>query len=439
MRLRLSNNSNNIILFAVGLLSQTQVNAVGWIGISELFCFAMGPIFFFTDINDLRRNGFLPFFYMIFLCFLSGMVSNYVNHIPFFIALKGLSASYAIFSISATLYHYLRRDLGGVKWLLVGIAISTTACQFVFQPGSMRVAGGEVLSTADATDRCVGYSLFWISQFKNWLCLPIRAWYLETPTVYSVASALFVAVFGFVSSNNRSSMVGLIPVVLIFLGRKKVRTMTFLHRYFWLAVAIGIAFLPLASATYKYTARQGLLGEGAQRKYEDQTKRGTDMKSIFISGRTEFFAGLFAVLEKPIVGHGSWAIDTDGYYELFLAKYGDADDWKKYNDFTQKGYVRVIPAHSWVVGFWLWNGIGGLILMLYVLWLMIDCLKNRLHIIPEWYGYFVLSIPAMLWSWLFSPFGGRVSVSLLFIMCLFARAVSSGRYRNYRPPVKTLR
>lgn len=438
MRVRAYDKSN-VALFLIGLFSMTQINIVGWLGISEVFCFVAGPFFFLMDQNALRRNGFMPFVGLISLCFISGIISNFVNYIPPFQALKGLSTIYAIFSISVTLHHYLYRDLKGVRWLFVGIAISTTACQFVFQQGNTRVAGGEVLDTAAAAERAMGYSLFWLVQSSNWLGLPVRAWYLNVPTIYSAGVMLFLGILGFVHSNSRSSMITLVPVVLILLGRKKIKTMKFLHKNFWLCVGASVLFLPIAGATYKYTARQGMLGESAQKKYESQTKRGTDMMSILVSGRSEFFAGLFAVLEKPIVGHGSWAIDYKGYYESFLKRYGDADDWRVYYEQQSQGKLRIIPAHSQLISFWLWNGIGGLAFMLYVGWLYFDCLKNRLHVIPEWYGYFVSALPTALWAWLFSPFGMRVSASLLFVMCLFARAVSKGWYRSYRPPFKTLR
>jgi hypothetical protein len=51
-------------------------------------------------------------------------------------------------------------------------------------------------------------------------------------------------------------------------------------------------------------------------------------------------------------------------------------------------------------------------------------LKSNMGVIPDWYGYLALAIPAAIWNILFSPFGSRVQMSTLILVCLLARAVT---------------
>ena len=77
------NSRVKLLLFLIGLGSQTQIQVVGSIGISELVMFLIGPFIFFLDYRQLKADGFMPFVWLsIFVC-MGCVCSGMINHTNF--------------------------------------------------------------------------------------------------------------------------------------------------------------------------------------------------------------------------------------------------------------------------------------------------------------------------------------------------------------------
>ena len=196
-------------------------------------------------------------------------------------------------------------------------------------------------------------------------------------------------------------------------------------------VLMGAAGLGLKAA-YKKLAIGGVLGEEEARKYEQQTSKGSGFISMLVAGRVATFVGLYAALDAPILGHGTHPLDTNGYWNEFVLRYGDDADRAQYESYVANsaGMLTLIPDHSHIVAFWLWHGICGLIFWVYAIILIFNTLRKRIYAVPWLVGYFAISIPAFLWNVFFSPFGMRVDESALFIMCLLVRNMTKNNYHN---------
>lgn len=423
-----SNNKNKWALFLIGCFSMTQFQLIGFIGISEFVLFFLAPILVIRDWRLLKRHGFLPIVILALLCVLGAFISCYVNQISFERASRGLASPYAIFAIIVGLHHFLYPNIYNIRWLLVGLACSTVVSVFIFQPGSGRTAYGEILQGEEAIQNVVGYSLFWIGQLSTWLTLPLKVAYLSIPFSYIIIVGAFLPTFALLQAGGRSIFaVQLISFAMLIVGGRKRETMLMIKRAFWFFSILGVVAIYMGTALYRFAATQGYMGEKQQRKYELQSKMGERPLDLLIGGRGGTFAGLVAALDKPIIGHGPWAVDTRGYYVSFLERYGSEEDYEKFLRYALKDGEKYIPAHSHIVSYWVWYGIFGLVFWLYVLRLYVIILHRHLAIIPQWYGYLALSIPFSLWNILFSPFGARINACLVFIVCLFVKAVAEKR------------
>ena len=153
-----------------------------------------------------------------------------------------------------------------------------------------------------------------------------------------------------------------------------------------------------------------------------------------MGGRLEFFVGLYANLQKPIIGYGPWALDQDGYYEDFLYKFGSSEDFDKYQitkewQLKQGYFVRnLLPSHSHIIGFWQAYGIAGLLLWLYVLGQIVRYFRKDLISVPAWFGFIAVATPSLLWNVFFSPLGDRISVAMFMVALMFTRSVRMGRF-----------
>ena len=426
----MNNKLNKFILFLIGCFAITQIRIIGYIGISELVLFVLAPYFCIRDWNLLSQHGFTPLIVLSIGCFVGGGVSNYVNRIDFYDAARGMAAPYAIFSIIVCLHHFLYRNIFNVKWLILGCAVSGVVSVFVFQYGAARgeTSDGEFVADAESIEHVVSYSLFWFTQFDNWLNLPMKFDYLKIPFVYIVGVSIFMPLFALLSAGGRSAFLTMtVSYALIFVGGRKQKTMLRIRKYFWLLVVLGLLGGGVVKKAYQYAATAGYMGETQLRKYEKQSSRGSGALALLMAGRVDFFAGLTAAIDRPVVGYGSWALDKDGYYERFLSKYGTDEDYELFMSWLKSGNVGYLPGHSNVITAWNWYGIFGLLFWMYVFYLYCLTIRKNLAVVPQWFGYFALVLPGAMWNLFFSPFGQRIPACLVFILCAFVKAIAEKR------------
>ena len=178
---------------------------------------------------------------------------------------------------------------------------------------------------------------------------------------------------------------------------------------------VGLAFVALACIAvlglYSVTASQGLLGPEARSKYEDQ---GGALGTL-LGGRPEALVSSQAILDSPILGHGSWA--RDPFYAQLLAERQRTLGY----DVTP-AYVGtdLIPAHSYLLGAWVWSGFLGALFWFAVAavaaWLLASMYPYRLELAP----LLVFSALYLLWDVAFSPYGGmaRITAPYALALCL---------------------
>lgn len=429
--------ASSIFLFLIGLGYYTQFRLIGSIGISEVPVFILAPIVFFQDYRILKKDGFLTIIWLAILCCLGCCISSYYNSTPSIFFIKGFAHPYSIFAGTVVLHRLLRDNFDGFKWLVIGLFVSSIVCVFVFQPETHTVKGGQIATGEAAVEAMTSYALFWSHRIKGLLTLPVQAAYLSTPIHYSLIALLISGVtyiFNSGSSGRSSAATTFLALALIALGGKSRKKIASLGKRVW---SLGLVMLVVAMALkagYSYLAKEGYLGESAQNKYYWQTRSGTDILHMLMAGRMELFCGVMACLDNPILGFGPKGEDTQGYVANYLRKYAAEDDYLNYIRSQQeavrqgKFIYNTIPAHSYIAEFWVYYGIAGLLVWIYVLWLFFQSFRGQWSsAVPQWYGFICISITMRLWDIFFSPFATRIEIPLLLSCILFARQVKFGR------------
>lgn len=416
-------------LFMIGLFSMTQIRIGPKIGISEIFCCLVAPVLFFKSIPMLRRDGVLLYFNLLILWMFGALFADFYNKAAFIQLIRGFSVPVTIFVSSICIYVLLRKYPHNLKWILIGIAASQVLSTFVFQSGT----AGDFAAEGDmarAIEAVVGYKLYWSNMAVTWFSLPVKCWYEAVPAIYTYPALIAVAVINAVVGGRSAFAVSALSIFLVLLGGKTDESIRKVKKKIPILL-IGMCLIAvLAKLGYSYAAKHDYLSEEETRKYYKQTSKGSGFLSLLMAGRSEVFVGLIAALDKPIIGQGSQALDTYGYQYDFLAKYGTIEEIDRYARDQVRGSLSTIPAHSHVICYWMWHGIFGLIFWVYIFWLVIQTVRKRLGIIPEWYGYFAIIIPSFLWSYFFSPFGARVAESTLFCTFLILIRLENLRKRG---------
>ena len=429
----------SVLLFLAGLFAMTEVFIGGFSAISELVIFISGPFVLVNDWRNLRRDGFLPMVWLFILTILGCIIASKVNGIAFPFFARGFAAIYGTLMSFVCAHRLLRDDFSKVKWFFLGYSLSLVVNIFIFQRGSARHGMDVAIFSDEAMESTVGSVLFWASRLPNWLFTPIRGWYLQTPSTYSIFAAvavIFVSLFGSGGSGRSAALAGLGSLCLLIVGGKTLKDLTRLKKHIIALLVILMIVGVISKSVYQRLASVGALGEEGRRKFEEQTKLGNSALAMLMAGRGEFFAGLYCAIRNPIVGYGPWAIDHEGLSGEFLREYGAVEDYENYLRFQQAvanqtgRRLVVIPSHSCIVGFWTWYGIFGLVLWLYILKLYWKTFTTYFICYPPWFGCIATILPLAVWDALFSPYGNRVMMGLFFAMCLFLKAV----YEKRIPP-----
>ena len=178
---------------------------------------------------------------------------------------------------------------------------------------------------------------------------------------------------------------------------------------------LGLAFVAIAGLSvlvlYSAAASQGLLGPEAQKTYHDQA----GAFGVILGGRPEALVSTQAILDSPVIGHGSWA--KDPFYADLLVERQKSLGYE-----VNPMYVDndLIPAHSYLLGAWVWAGFVGAVFWFAVAaiaaWLLATLYSLHVELAP----LLTLSAILLLWDIAFSPYGfsGRITAPFELALCL---------------------
>lgn len=168
-----------------------------------------------------------------------------------------------------------------------------------------------------------------------------------------------------------------------------------------LQVLMSIAGLLLAGwmilVAYEYAAMDGLLGKEAQEKY---LKQSSGSFGLILGGRAESIASTQAILDSPIIGHGSWARDT--YYVMLKVQLLEEAGYKQEGNPFQ---TDLIPTHSMLLGAWVEAGVLGAVFWFWCLILGLRAVLTTLTHNSFFLPVTLLILLFLLWDIAFSPLG----------------------------------
>jgi hypothetical protein len=164
-----------------------------------------------------------------------------------------------------------------------------------------------------------------------------------------------------------------------------------------LTVVLGMVVFGLV---YGHYAKQGVFGRYAQHKLEAQED---GEGGLLLGGRSEILASGPAIIDSPLLGHGSWARDPT--YSGMLADRRAELGYKNYRDLGGGGSRDdLIPTHSYIFGAWVEAGVAGGLFWLFILAFTVHTLLKASGSVPL-LPIFAFSGFMLIWDILFSPLG----------------------------------
>ena len=387
--------------FLVGAMCWVRFEAVGQVYLSELALAALLPFLLFLRGSLLRNRTMLVFLTLVAMWLAGQVVADVVRETDFRDYARGWAniglLLVDVFSLYLLLYGSRRRFVLFAFGLALGKILSLWLAPGDFAdeyPWKFGIGTGVTLLAALAgTWRLISR-------------IPILA----------VAPLLAVSTYSLAVGFRSMFACGLLACAYALAQRLLAvppfgaRTATTFPRVAALlagSLLVGLGVLEV----YQFAAKAGFLDERSLTTFERQSQGEF---GIFPGGRTAIFAAVPAVLDSPIVGHGSKAKDPD-----YASRILDARRYGYQPSLMPSWHTGLIPTHSMLLGAWVEAGVLGIFFWLWFALLMVTVLANLCRSRePLSVLVFYLGV-TQLWHIAFSPFGGDMRLTTAFTLCLF--------------------
>ena len=398
-----------VAAFLLGLGARLQVQVIGFLPFSELAVGLLFPFWLpiYTRRGVLRVSGLLLPLCGMWLA--STVISDIYYSTDFNLAARGAARALVyLVSIPFAVVFFGKDTWRRLICFTVGLILSVILSTYVFRSGvqiGRELVEGRTLFTFES--HWVGVALF-TAQLIN-----LVVYHRSNTLAY--ATSLLAGTINFYNGSRSAGAVFAFGVPLALarnlLTARRVRAgkLSPLAMLAFMGVTAAITWGIFAG--YSYTASEGLLGDKARRKFEAQSSTPA---GLLLTGRIEFIGGILAVKDAPILGHGSWKLDTDRYYARAIHFMEiDADPRPYY----ARGYP-LLPSHSHLMGAWAENGLAGGVFWAYALLIVARALYRPLGDEQHLRLWVTCAATALVWQILFSPISARLETAIALAVFL---------------------
>lgn len=396
----------DVFAFVVALSTSFSVRVVGDLPVSEILLIPMVPVLVLFSKRR-RGNPLLRNLYILLGVWLVGQIlTDLYRQTPAADWMRG-DAAIIFFSLDITGLFFLlsensRRKIVFVIGYVLGTFLVTRFApsrSAQGEPWKFGYAGGTILLV-------VLLSCFFYRYHRYLVVGFLYAGIILVNLVQNYRSPIL---------NLLVSLVLVIPIIPERVGR--LRLLPRRGSVMRVAVLAGTVMLGgwVASTLVHLATSAGYVTEDMQAKNAEQASAKGGM---LLSGRPEILVSSRAVMDSPIIGHGSWA--KDHRYEEMLSDMMVEQGLKANLEDVERGSQGLIPSHSHIMGAWVWAGILGAIFWVYLYWQVVRSIVRVTILRPPLaplYAYFLVEYS---WDILFSPFGStlRMYESLVIVIIL---------------------
>ena len=395
----------DVLIVVIGVTSSFLVHLVGDIPVAELLLLPVFPVVLIMQGKRINREGLRLIGTLIGLWLLGQILTDVYRTTAAVDWMRG-DARIVFFAIDLVCIAILLAHNERRRMIFIGAYGIGSLLVTVLQPPELM---------ADDPWK------FGYSTGVNTL-LVLASCFLYTRRWYSLTALTLAGVvcINLVQNFRSAVLTILIGMVLVIpLVPERVGRLTLLPRVGSAArVAVLAAFAVggalAAFGLVRLVTATGIIGENAQAKNREQA-RGAG--GLLLGGRPEILVSSRAVIDSPLLGHGSYARDFK-YLEMLADMRAEEGIPTDLGD--QEASGGMIPAHSHLMSAWVQAGILGAPLWLYLFWLVLKGISRIAILRPPNAPIYAWMLVSFAWDILFSPFGSTRrlidSVAILIIL-----------------------
>lgn len=397
------------IPFIIGILCGLKINIIGEVYIGEI----IASIYLILRMTKIQITKFeFNVLLLAFVWALAQTISDVVNETPFATMLKGVGTPIVFVISILALIDYFKNNMTRAPAFFLGACL-----------------GFLIYTIISGNDYFTGNPWKWgIGHFIVVLFTTIFSYYLRSQSkiVLGVFVVAFVSACMLFSSRSMALFLLMASFLCYQYSIQKKKSLFFLMAdskfgfSFLCVFIIGALFVLNSVFGAIFTSEYFLENLSQEDAYKYQVQASGDY-GVLLGGRSELLISSKAFMDKPLLGHGSWAEDKSGYldeYSWLVYNFGySLNDSDSYT-----GESNLIPTHSYIMGALVWSGIfGGLIWLYFFRFLVRSYVKfyNNLNLLINY--LIILNI----WNIFFSPFGAdarwftAMSMAIIYVTLYF--------------------
>lgn len=325
------------------LLMHYRVNLVGSMSLTEIYVVTQIPRLISwvntkgKKIPNLRKITKAFYLLIIAQCISEFMIQNSLIN-----AAKGIAVTVMALFITLFFIEKILRDPNLIRL----IPISSALALLVF---------GDQFGFAENDES--SYFKFYIAPIIIYLTCTItmlpQKWIQKNIVVLLICASIFIIIGG-----ARSLGFSLFFSTLFYIIYTKYKTLK-LRKIAPGIIASLIIIQSFLTFIYIPKVKSGEWGSDQNRAQFEMIDWNSNIFMLLFAARTDFFVSGIAFLDKPLWGHGSWAMDTNNKYFYLQNKLlgEEAND---------NGNLKMVPNHSVVMGKGTANGIFAFLIFLWI-------------------------------------------------------------------------
>ena len=407
-------NFLDTLAFTIAILWFVYIRVVGNLYLSELLLILVFILMFKSHGRKLSEPLPKQILLFGFLWLLSQVATDLIRLTPVESLMKGWASIIFFLIAFASMYMLFSDNVRRLKIFIIGYALAGILRCYISPPS-------------------YGFD---VEPWKFGFGLPVTIltifliiWAIQKKIIIPVMGELSLLLLGGASIYmNARSLGGVIVMTALFLFMSRTGIFqNFFRRRLSIPKLIifstfGVLMILLS---YQWAGESDILPESAQFKFELNKSSSFGVFGIILAGRNELLGSIPAVIDSPIIGHGSWAEDPK--YRQYLYMVVSSLGVERDEEQLRRGIESrdSIPAHSHLMQSWVWAGLLGAVFWMFILKLIakaaIDSIKfhNPLNML-----ILFVCIKAV-WDLLFSPFSSEMRLLWAWELVLIVMAIAN--------------
>lgn len=392
----MNNIKKQISFIILLLLMHYRVNLIGSMSLTEIYIVTQIPrLLNWVNTKGRKIPNLTKVVKAFYLLIIAQCISEFMIHNSLTNALKGIAVTVMTLFIMLFFLEKILKDISLLRW----IPITTAMSLLIF---------GDQFGFADNDESA--YFKFYLAPIIIYSVCFITMiqwkWFQKNIIILLLCTSIFIIIGGARSLGFSLLFTSIFYVIYTKYKTIKLRTI--------IPGIIATLILVQSFLTFVYIpkVKAGEWGSDQNRSQFEMIDWNSNILMLLFAARTDFFVSGIAFLDKPLWGHGSWAMDTSNKYYLLQAHLLGEEIHN-----TEK--LRMVPNHSVVMGKGTANGVFAFFIFL---WIFITIYKIGLRRLRNGSPYNIFLIWTIISSFQLLMFGppavlknnGAIAFAIMF-------------------------